>query len=339
METNTERNQLKYFVINQPLEKKIPKNPKFENVKPLVKTGKHANNIYYMSEAEKQKRKKEIFKRINTRSLARWIESAGPSESIYDLVDEVNDENCFKGNVINPNQSGAMSIFGGEGSPSKKLIYDSQQESKFLLLDLRTQTDYNQFHIKESVNFPSRLINQDRYPSDLYKFKNKPNKWIVIYGDDDRIIEPIADQLVRKGIDNMMMLTGGIGRFSVRFPDFIVGDIPEGFLESLDPEVLGKEYAESILAESKMKMGSTYTLDTGKTPCLKMSKLPKKDLLVRQKKMNDKLKVQNLTNPSQKSDKELTLKPFEYNNMNTGSPSIVERKLNFTKKPLVSKIK
>jgi hypothetical protein len=308
-------------------------------VKPQIKTGKHAKNIYYMSEAEKQKRGKEIFKRINTRSLARWIESAGPSESIYDLVDEVNDENCFTGNVNSVSSGGAMSIFGGDSSPSKNVIYDSQQESKYLLLDLRPEQDYQHFSIKESINFPSRLINQDRFPSDLYKFKNKPNKWIVIYGDDDRVIEPIADQLVRKGIDNIMMLTGGIGRFAVRFPHFIIGEVPEGFLESLDPQILGKDYAESILAESKSRIGSTLSINTGKTPCLKMSKLPKKDLLIRQKNLNNKLQLQKYPNPCQKSTKELTMKPFEYQNTNSGVISGVPRKLNFKKKPLASKIK
>lgn len=304
-----------------------------------MKTGKHVQNLYCMSEAEKQKRKKEIFKRINTRSLARWIESAGPSESIYDLVDEVNDENCFQGNFKAPSTGGAMSMFGGDSSPSKNIIYDSQQESKFLLLDLRSAEDYDQFHIKESMNFPARLINQDRFPSDLYKYKNKPNKWIVIYGDDDRIIEPIADQLIRKGIDNMMMLTGGIGRFSVRFPEFIIGEIPEGFLESLNPDILGREYAESILAQSRSNIGSSLTLDTGKTPCLKMSKLPKKDLLIRQKKLNEKLQVQKLNNPYEKSKRELTLKPLECEYRDPGVITEVSRKLNFKKKPLTSKIK
>ena len=190
-----------------------------------------------MSEAEKQKRKNEIFKRINSRSLARWIKDSGPSELIYDLIDEVNDENCFQGNTRN---GPVMSTISGniENLKNKGDVYDSKKDEKFLLLDLRTTEKYETFRIKESVSFPGRLINQDKYPSDLYSFKNRPNKWIVIYGDDDKIIEPIGDLLVKKGIENIIMLTGGIGKFCLKHEDLIEGKVPQDFLDKIDPEIL-----------------------------------------------------------------------------------------------------
>jgi centrosomal protein CEP41 len=35
-------------------------------------------------------------------------------------------------------------------------------ETKFVLLDLREEEEYKQWHIKESINFPAPNINRDK---------------------------------------------------------------------------------------------------------------------------------------------------------------------------------
>jgi centrosomal protein CEP41 len=36
------------------------------------------------------------------------------------------------------------------------------EETKFILLDLREEEDYHQFHIKEAINFPAPNISRDK---------------------------------------------------------------------------------------------------------------------------------------------------------------------------------
>ena len=56
----------------------------------------------------------------------------------------------------------------------------------FLLLDLREPEEYANWHIKESINFPAANIARDRTIPELFRFKNAPDKLIVIYMNDER---------------------------------------------------------------------------------------------------------------------------------------------------------
>lgn len=60
------------------------------------------------------------------------------------------------------------------------------QNTKFLLLDMRDQEDYQMFHIKEALNYPAPNIGRDKIIPELYRFKNQPDKLIVIYMSDER---------------------------------------------------------------------------------------------------------------------------------------------------------
>lgn len=59
-------------------------------------------------------------------------------------------------------------------------------ETKFILLDLRDEEDYKKFHIKEAISFPAPNIVRDKVFSQLLRFKNHPDKIIVIYMNDER---------------------------------------------------------------------------------------------------------------------------------------------------------
>ncbi len=60
------------------------------------------------------------------------------------------------------------------------------QNTKFLLLDMRDQEEYQMFHIKEALNYPAPNIGRDKIIPELYRFKNQPDKLIVIYMSDER---------------------------------------------------------------------------------------------------------------------------------------------------------
>ena len=60
------------------------------------------------------------------------------------------------------------------------------QNTKFLLLDMRDQEEYQMFHIKEALNYPAPNIGRDKIIPELYRFKHQPDKLIVIYMSDER---------------------------------------------------------------------------------------------------------------------------------------------------------
>jgi centrosomal protein CEP41 len=87
------------------------------------------------------------------------------------------------------------------------------EETKFILLDLREEEDYNQFHIKEALNFPAPNISRDKTFSQLLRFKNNPDKIIVVYMSDERLGTQYSKILFEKGFDNIYLLTGGLEKF------------------------------------------------------------------------------------------------------------------------------
>lgn len=60
------------------------------------------------------------------------------------------------------------------------------QNTKFLLLDMRDTDDYVLYHIREAINYPAPNIGRDKIIPELYRFKNQPDKLIIIYMSDER---------------------------------------------------------------------------------------------------------------------------------------------------------
>ena len=58
--------------------------------------------------------------------------------------------------------------------------------TSFLLVDLRETEDYNLWRIKEAINFPAPNIGRDKTVPELYRFKNQPDKLIIVYMNDER---------------------------------------------------------------------------------------------------------------------------------------------------------
>jgi centrosomal protein CEP41 len=59
-------------------------------------------------------------------------------------------------------------------------------DTSFLLLDLRDPEDYTMWRIKEALNFPAPNISRDKMIPEIFRFRNKADKLIVIYLDDER---------------------------------------------------------------------------------------------------------------------------------------------------------
>jgi centrosomal protein CEP41 len=73
------------------------------------------------------------------------------------------------------------------------------------------------------------LIARDRFPQQMHLLvrsadqKNKPNKLIIIYHEDDKSGIQVASVLFEKGFDNIYLLTGGIEEFYQKHSSLVLG--------------------------------------------------------------------------------------------------------------------
>ena len=91
------------------------------------------------------------------------------------------------------------------------------QNTKFLLLDLREPEEYSLYRIKESLNFPAPNIARDKLIPELFRFRNQPDKLIIVYMADERKGTQAAHLFFEKGYENVYLLSGGIEQFLDEF--------------------------------------------------------------------------------------------------------------------------
>ena len=192
------------------------------------------------------KRKNEKFKRIKCSTLARLLKESIAEESIYNLndggagaagaaganMDEVgaadsisqvgaqNYSAASKGvSYGKDNQSVYSGVTGASGvSAASHVTYATDmlgitQNTTFLLLDLRPPEEHAEWHIRESINFPAVNIARDKTIPELFRFKNAPDKLIIIYMLDERQGVSQAQLLCEKGYENVFLLSGGCEAF------------------------------------------------------------------------------------------------------------------------------
>eukprot|EP00516_Mucochytrium_quahogii_P009209 CAMPEP_0203770058 /NCGR_PEP_ID=MMETSP0099_2-20121227/2567_1 /ASSEMBLY_ACC=CAM_ASM_000209 /TAXON_ID=96639 /ORGANISM=" , Strain NY0313808BC1" /LENGTH=281 /DNA_ID=CAMNT_0050667087 /DNA_START=82 /DNA_END=927 /DNA_ORIENTATION=+ len=182
------------------LEKKVPRNPKYKNVRGNLDTGSSMSKVKVISTKEFLRRQNEIFTRIKPRDLAEALELDPFSKDASEEKREGKSEDSQR-----PETSG----------------------SSLLLLDLRELSDYRTCHIKTAVSYPIVNINQDRFTMDMYRFKNKQGKIIVVYDDDERTASNGATVLVERGFENVRLLSGGLTIFGNMLGHLLEGELPE----------------------------------------------------------------------------------------------------------------
>ena len=79
-----------------------------------------------------------------------------------------------------------------------------------MLLDLRDPEEYEFWRIKEAICYPAANISRDKMIPELYRFKNKADKLIIVYMNDERKGCAAANLFAEKGYDNIFLLSGGI---------------------------------------------------------------------------------------------------------------------------------
>lgn len=88
---------------------------------------------------------------------------------------------------------------------------------------MRDPEDYQLYHIKEAINYPAPNIGRDKIIPELFRFKNQPDKLIIIYMSDERKGTTVAHVFFEKGYENVYLLSGGIEQFLEEFTELVEG--------------------------------------------------------------------------------------------------------------------
>lgn len=96
-----------------------------------------------------------------------------------------------------------------------------------MLIDIRESNSYEQFKIRDSINFPIVNLRKDKLLEQIFRFKNQNDKYIIVYGLDEKEGIPAISTFTDKGFDNVYLLSGGIEKFAISFTKLIEGTLPK----------------------------------------------------------------------------------------------------------------
>ncbi|MBO6522661.1 MAG: rhodanese-like domain-containing protein [Balneolaceae bacterium] len=105
-----------------------------------------------------------------------------------------------------------VSVFSGDTSSAKnedepqyitvlELAEQIKNREDFLLIDLRSLSDYNQFNIPTAKHLPI---------AELYDFNTEMEVQLIVYAEADSLSSLAFSVLKDKGFENMLVLKGGI---------------------------------------------------------------------------------------------------------------------------------
>ena len=195
-------------------------------MKSTVNTGKTTKDVEIISDQLVAKRKNEKFRRIKCSTLAKLLTEQNFEESVYKL-NEGEEESKAPSMAQAQDAESIYSVQTGVTQASA-VTYATEQlgitsDTSFLLLDLRDPDEYVMWRIKEALNFPGPNISRDKMIPEIFRFRNKADKLIVIYLQDERKGTQYAQLFYEKGYENIYLLSGGIEQFLEEFPQLVEG--------------------------------------------------------------------------------------------------------------------
>lgn len=96
-----------------------------------------------------------------------------------------------------------------------------QEDSEYIILDMREVFEYKAAHIKCSVSFPSINISRSKFHPYLLQMKNQENKHVIVYAHDEKTGVEVAQQLAQRNYYNVYLLTGGLVEFYKAYPHLV----------------------------------------------------------------------------------------------------------------------
>ena len=143
------------------MDKKPKKNPKYEGVKGKLATGFTKDKVEIISDKSLAKRKSEVFTRISAKGVFDLLSFEKEEESIYNMGTDQPNPFEQKDNMSIKTNSTVKTI--QTSKTLTKMALEINEETDYLLLDLREPEFYEQYHIKDAISFPQALINRDKF--------------------------------------------------------------------------------------------------------------------------------------------------------------------------------
>ncbi|XP_065179711.1 centrosomal protein of 41 kDa B-like [Sycon ciliatum] len=233
---------------SNPLNKRIPKNPRYKHIQSVLDTGDSMSR--YLEKVDEIRhnyrfRPGEIFKRLKCSTLAHMVlqvftfadpgpdaeemesiaEAACPSEHSPPVVDDT---------LASPGRTTFAQVAHGIGEKDDATNSASQTEPlsdiPFLILDVRDKDAYERCHIITARSYPAAMLTRscNYFTREILQYKNAPGKIIILYDEDERIAADCATTFVQREVTNVFMLSGGLKVLSSQFANgMITGVLPE----------------------------------------------------------------------------------------------------------------
>uniref|UniRef100_A0A5K3ESN2 Rhodanese domain-containing protein n=1 Tax=Mesocestoides corti TaxID=53468 RepID=A0A5K3ESN2_MESCO len=240
-----------------PLQKRIPKNPRYNDVIPTVDTGASLSSyLKKLDDASENFKIKqgEIFRRMKMTTFVQLLIQVAEVNGIgtqngQDDESGVTDEKAqvSEGRTsVDPPSCALMSsrptlesVIKGIGEldmnqknqsclqPLSGII--DTMDRPYLLLDVREKDEFDQCHIIQALSYPHTMLSRcmSFETREMLAYRNKPGHIIICYDEDERLAPRVATILTERGYENVFVLSGGLKVAWKLFPKgLILGDAP-----------------------------------------------------------------------------------------------------------------
>jgi centrosomal protein CEP41 len=188
------------------LEKKIPTNPRYAKICSVIDTGAKVKGEIVLSDKVIARRRGELFSRISVDGLAELLSPTTSDECIYTPIDT---------------ESPTVTVVHLEDVPPSNIA------PKNLILDTREEDEFRTCHITGSIHYPLQKIVRGDISINLHMMRLKqPGKHLVVYGLDDKYSIPAGTCLAQKGWEEVLVLSGGLEEFAIKYPGLVTGSLP-----------------------------------------------------------------------------------------------------------------
>lgn len=235
------------------LQRRTATNPKYSGVQAVVESGATTHVARYVRDNKIKLKQQpgELFKRLRTDTIAAYLQGLEPKAALQD------------GGYAHP-----MDEYGGaangEGKPT----------TEYLLIDCRDVELFEVCHIKSAQHYPKIKLHHATSPflPDMYAYKNKENKMIVLYDLEEEAALQIANVLFQKGIDNIGVIAGGMREFAQDYAELLTGPCPVPIVprdtrmqRRADEATLARSEARSTVSHKPKSLSSSLARPTRKS--------------------------------------------------------------------------
>ena len=194
---------------------------RYSNLKPTVDTGWSMTKWKDYRKHRVHRKRNELFNRMKTSELAELLsERVCGQETIYALEESVETLNLNEVQNESP-RTPRSATYDASATPPP-----SEGETSFLLLDLRQVEDFEKCHVLGASSYPTAMLSRsvNCFTPEIYSFRNKPNRKIILYDLDEKLTAHYANVFIERGIENIWVVNGGLREFAYHFPGMLQGE-------------------------------------------------------------------------------------------------------------------